>query len=445
MAAIAVVEVENFDITRFAKESLPVVVAELNKVHGPLLELLPNDGSEPVFVATHPGFAQHVLRPNGKFSQRFGNPEGLATLHMHEQGVIWNNTEEDWKAIRKCIESQLTAKQLQRAVEISREATLSYCQHWTGTSAPIDVLKELRVITLAIVLELFFGIIGKPHGFLLPLTEEVVAYFKAWEYCLFRSGVEASSSPRARHAVDAVNALTASITKLIPEARSDFMDKLKTLQSEHNWSQEQIVQIVLEVVIAGTDTSSVTMSYALLGMCDPHHVGLAQRIQAQATQLCEAMEAGEVPKQAALDKHMPTLHKLLLESMRFKPVGPVVLRKCTASDPYGDVPLEPGDRVILNLAAMHRSEDLFEQPESFDPECNFAAECPKFVPFGKGPKGCVGQHLAKVEMLVVMSTLVHKFDFSLAEGQVSLNELTTHWDIANQPTSPIYLVARPRC
>jgi len=76
-----------------------------------------------------------------------------------------------------------------------------------------------------------------------------------------------------------------------------------------------------------------------------------------------------------------------------------------------------------------------------------------YIPFGTGPKGCVGQFLAMIEMKVIMSQLLRRYRVMIAtddsvgglvDASQSLDTVSTRWDIAQQPTTPTYMRLVPR-
>jgi len=120
--------------------------------------------------------------------------------------------------------------------------------------------------------------------------------------------------------------------------------------------------------------------------------------------------------------------------MRFKPVGPIIMRRSLKQDTIGARTIPKGSNIIINLVAMHNSKDFFAAPQQFDPNNISQQQKKEFVPFGAGPKGCAGQHLAMVEMKVILTTLVRDFKFSIDR---KLETIATHWDIAEQPMTRI--------
>ena len=215
----------------------------------------------------------------------------------------------------------------------------------------------------------------------------------------------------------------------------NFLESLLFALEKEEVTEDNIVQCVLEMFLAGTDTSSVSMYYTLVALSDDE--AIEQKIANEAVRFMA--NENEIDRKQL--NNLVELEKSLKESMRIKPVGPVVLRKALKDDVIAGVPIQSGTNIILNLAEMHRREDLFTNPESFYPD-RFNEEKSDFYPFGTGPKGCIGQFLAMIEMKMIVGILLKKFKFTSAVG--NLSKMSTRWDIANQPVNPSYMFISAR-
>lgn len=145
-----------------------------------------------------------------------------------------------------------------------------------------------------------------------------------------------------------------------------------------------------------------------------------------------------------LNLDLPVTEACLKEGMRIKPVGPVVIRR--ALEPDTQLGLASGDNVVISLEKMHNTESRFPSPSHFNPG-NFlkldgktprSSDELEFLPFGTGPKSCVGQHLAMREMKAIMVKLVRKWSITLLNrGRDSIQSMKVRWDIAQQPVDQI--------
>jgi cytochrome P450 len=99
----------------------------------------------------------------------------------------------------------------------------------------------------------------------------------------------------------------------------------------------------------------------------------------------------------------------------------MVDRMALADDRAGDVAIPRGSTVVVFIYGAHHSPQYWENPESFDPErftkANEKLHTPfTYLPFGAGPRGCIGGNYAMLQILMILSVLLRKYDFQLVSG-----------------------------
>ena len=103
--------------------------------------------------------------------------------------------------------------------------------------------------------------------------------------------------------------------------------------------------------------------------------------------------------------------------------------------------MDEGENVIISLEEMHNSEERFNHPSRFDPSRFLDGKQSEFLPFGSGPKSCVGQFLAMREMKAVTVRLLKDWKIEMQESQKKqgVEGLKVRWDIAQQPVDKIFV------
>jgi len=97
-------------------------------------------------------------------------------------------------------------------------------------------------------------------------------------------------------------------------------------------------------------------------------------------------------------------------------------REAVADDRVGDIAISAGSTVIVYVYGAHHAPGYWESPENFDPE-RFVKGSEKlrtpftYLPFGGGPRVCIGNHYAMLQILMILSELIRKYDFQLIPGQ----------------------------
>jgi cytochrome P450 len=114
--------------------------------------------------------------------------------------------------------------------------------------------------------------------------------------------------------------------------------------------------------------------------------------------------------------------RVILEALRLYPPFWMVDRMALADDCAGDVAIPRGSTVVVFIYGVHHSPQYWENPETFDPE-RFTKAKEKLhtpfahLPFGAGPRGCIGGNYAMLQILMILSVLLRKYDFRLVPGQ----------------------------
>ncbi|KAE8752540.1 Cytochrome P450 CYP6 [Frankliniella occidentalis] len=164
--------------------------------------------------------------------------------------------------------------------------------------------------------------------------------------------------------------------------------------------------------LAGLDSVSNTIAFALSRLgADPE---LQQRLADEVREVLRR-HAGELSYEAL--KEMDLLHRVVLEAMRlWNPAG-ILFRKCNATTQVGDLVVEKGQVLFIMAQVTAMDEGTFPDPHRFDPgrhtpEAKQARHPYAFLPFGDGPRNCIAERFAMLEMKLTVALLVRDFVFT---------------------------------
>jgi cytochrome P450 len=151
--------------------------------------------------------------------------------------------------------------------------------------------------------------------------------------------------------------------------------------------------------------------------------------------------AADLPK-------LPYTLQVLKESMRLYPPAHVLGRAATRDVSVGGAVVSKGQVVLVNIVGIHRQPDMFADPDRFDPE-RFAPEREKllptqaYMPFGAGPRVCIGNHFALMEGHLILATLARHFRFEL-EGAAAVKGIDAEPLVTLRPKGgvPVRVIAR---
>ncbi|XP_047118722.1 cytochrome P450 6k1-like [Schistocerca piceifrons] len=163
--------------------------------------------------------------------------------------------------------------------------------------------------------------------------------------------------------------------------------------------------------IAGFETSTTTMSCALLELA--LNPDVQQRLQSEIDAVLER-HGGDASYDAIAQ--MPYLDQVLAETLRKYPPLPILNRDCMEDYkiPDSDVVIEKGTGIIISLLGLHYDPEVFPDPERFDPERFSEEEKAKrhpyvYLPFGDGPRICIGMRLGQLQSKVGLASVLSRF------------------------------------
>ncbi|KAL4618204.1 steroid 17-alpha-hydroxylase/17,20 lyase-like isoform X1 [Arapaima gigas] len=204
-----------------------------------------------------------------------------------------------------------------------------------------------------------------------------------------------------------------------PEETRDLLDALlKGQRSSGNGSSitdDHVLMTAAEVFGAGVETTSTTLLWMIAFLL--HHPEVQDRIHQE---LDEHIGRNRMPMLADRGR-LPYLESTLCEVMRIRPVSPVLIPHVALQDTsLGEHSIAKGTRVLVNMWSVHHDPQQWDDPEKFKPERFLDAggqrvSPPCFLPFGAGPRVCVGECLAKLELFLFSSWLLQRFTFSVPQ------------------------------
>lgn len=206
-----------------------------------------------------------------------------------------------------------------------------------------------------------------------------------------------------------------------PGARDDLVGHLLSARdpdTNRPMSDEEMVDNLLTYLVAGHATVAKALTWALY---------LVARSRAWERRMLEEIEqvAGPGPIKAEHVDRLTEVTKVLKEAMRLYPPLPDISRVARADVELGGKQLRAGSFILIPIFAIHRHRRLWEDPDRFDPD-RFAPERAtqysrhQFMPFGAGPRTCIGASFAMIESIVMLATFVRAARFEVPAGHVPI-------------------------
>ncbi len=180
-------------------------------------------------------------------------------------------------------------------------------------------------------------------------------------------------------------------------------------------SEEQIEQELLTLLVTGYETSASVLAWTLLSIAQ--HSSTQEQIQQELQEQLggRAPTAGDLPR-------LPFCRQVIDESLRLYPPVWLMPRQALADDVVGGYRVPAGSHVLLSIASLHRNPSFWQDPELFRPQ-RFSADGDElrqsveaFLPFGSGPRACLGRFFGKMEILLAVATLCQRWTLAEANG-----------------------------
>lgn len=193
-------------------------------------------------------------------------------------------------------------------------------------------------------------------------------------------------------------------------------------------SDAQLIDNLLTFLAAGHETTAKALTWTL------YLLARAPDWQARVAEEVVRV-AGQAPLTAAHLERLVVTAQVVKEGMRLYPPAPVISRVNTAPMQFDDREISVGTILIIPIYAIHRHRQLWDAPEAFDPE-RFAPDQEakhrraQFMPFGFGPRICIGMSFAMMEMTLLLATFVRAMHFA--------------WDGVHKPEPINRITLRPR-
>ncbi|NKX43283.1 cytochrome P450 [Roseicyclus persicicus] len=201
-----------------------------------------------------------------------------------------------------------------------------------------------------------------------------------------------------------------------PGAGVDLMDLLigaRDPETGRQMTAAELRENLLTFIVAGHETTALTLAWALYLCAFDPAVQAAARDEAQAVLGDRAAGAADVER-------LTLTRRIVEESLRLYPPGGFLSRTARAADRLSGAGVRPGDTVMIPVYGLHRHRRLWEEPDAFRPDRwarRDAIDRWQYLPFGDGPRICIGARFALQEAVVILATLLARFRFTAVPGR----------------------------
>ena len=375
------------------------------------------------FLALDPADIRHVLQDNARNYHK-------SPVYERLRDGVGNGllTSEDafWLRQRRLAQPAFHRQRVMAMADAMVACTEQMLERWDGVASrgeTIDLVEEMMAVTQAIIVRTMFST---------DLGEAAEVVNRTWPIINRRIGetfwatkIEtALPLPANRRFWRALRELETVVYRIIADRRrsgrdeADLLSMLLSARDEDTGAgmdDRQLRDEVMTMLLAGHETTSLALSwtYFLLSRHPDVERGIADEV--------DRVIGGGRPSFAHVDRLVST-RRAIEESLRLYPPAWGFSRQAVGDDEIGGYRVPKGSLVFLIPFVIHRRPALWPDPERFDPG-RFTPEQeaarPKFayMPFGGGPRGCIGNQFAMVEAQLIVASVAQRYRVELAPGQ----------------------------
>ncbi|WP_421723689.1 cytochrome P450 [Bauldia sp.] len=332
-----------------------------------------------------------------------------------------------WRTGRQAANPAFTPRLLKPWLAAVRAGAAGLSDDWSREppNQAIDIFMPFLKMSFDIISE--YGFSGDFDGAHPTIHRHMEDYFRVQgkvdipTMLKFPPAIPSLATIRSRASVKALSQI---VDRVIERRRAaprshdegDLLDRLLAAKPSKNAQDGFVRDNVLAIILTGHETSAAALAWAIyLLACFPW---ASDRL------------AGEVSSVAPDDLADPdTLNRLTFtrcvmdEALRLYPPAPFFSRRAVGPDEIGGERIRGGDEIIISPWVVHRHRMLWDEPDLFAPERfqnRGRRTIPRgaYIPFGAGPRVCIGQAFATYELLLMLATIGSRFRFALPEGAV---------------------------
>lgn len=380
------------------------------------------------YLVNDPDVVKHVLVDNPKGYTKSRNYLGLKLVLG--DGLLISESDH-WRRQRKLVQPAFHRERLAGFARSMSECTRATIDRWQielaeGASETTDIHEEMMRLTFRIVgLTLLSADVDGSAKEVGKAMDVAMHWANDYAEALVRLPPSLPTPANLRFK-KAMKTLDDVVFRIIAERRAvasatksygdDLLGMLMEATTEEGsgMDDQQLRDELITMVLAGHETTANLMAWTFYLLSK--HPEIERRVREEAERVL-----GD--RDATLDdvKGLEYTKMVLEESLRLYPPAWAFERQAIAPDQLGPYPIEAGSIIGFSPYVMHRHPAFWENPEGFDPERfspERAAKRPRYayLPFGGGPRTCVGNHFAMMEAQIILAMIVRDFRMELVSS-----------------------------
>lgn len=415
------------------RRNLTAFIREKRKLHGDIFKI--DSSLFNAVVITGPAGAQHVLQGNHR---NYTKSRGYRVMAEFLGEGLLTSEGDYWLRQRRLAQPAFHRQKLAAIAETMIAECEAYAAQWQSRIGEnVDMAEEMSHLTMNIAAKTLFS---ADVGSQMDNISRSVLRLNAFAIDLIRKPLLrklrflfASQFRTFRESAATIDTIIYDIirtrraaTEAGNDAGNDLLGMLigaEDADTGETMSDKQVRDEVVTLFLAGHETSANALAWAWLLLAE--HPQVAEKLRAELFAVL-----GDSPVSMGALAQLPYTRQVVQEVLRLYPPAYVVGRRTLAADVVMGYDIPAETNVLISVIEIHHHPDFWENPLAFMPE-RFADGEPEthrfaYFPFGGGPRQCIGNQFALMEMQIALATLVRRFSPTLLPNtQVESEPLIT--------------------
>ncbi|HEY3911788.1 MAG TPA: cytochrome P450 [Stellaceae bacterium] len=398
-------------------------------------------------IISRPAAIEHILVDNPENYRR--TAAGIRILRPLLGRGLLLSTGEDWRHQRRTLAPAFAPRTMPiLAAHVARAAGAAAVRIEECCAAPVDLLAAMQFLALEIAGASMFSLEMERYGV------ELRGLIKAYAGHLGRPSLldfllpPSLPSPRDVARWCFRRRWLGLIRRIIAARREqgsagaprDLFDLLSTARDPESgalFPPKRLADQVATMIVAGHETTAVALFWSLYLLATAP--AAQQRIAAEVAHLDLGPDNA-----AAIVPRLAYTRAVVHEALRLYPPAFTLARQAIGADAAGGIPIPARTTVLISPWVLHRHRLLWTEPETFDPS-RFLPPAPPpgrfaYLPFGIGPRVCIGAQFALTEATLVLATMIQTFHVERADD----TPVAPRAVVTTQPDHPPPFLLRPR-
>jgi cytochrome P450 len=344
-----------------------------------------------------------------------------------------------WKRSRKAMAPVFTPRHNKNFAQPMLKRSVEFAERYANETGTVDVARDMTTLTYEILAETLFSgeIAGEPGSFETQIDRLFETMGRVDPLDLLRAPqwLPRFTQIRGRKAMayfrkivaDTMDIRRKRMQRTPDQVPEDFLTLLLRAEGPDGLTRGEVEDNIITFIGAGHETTARALGWTLY--CLANAPWEREKIEAEIDQV-----VATVSDPVDWLDAMPLTRAAFEEAMRLYPPAPSLNREPIEDDRYGDLVIKKGTQVLMMPWTVHRHRKYWDQPDAFMPERFHPENRDKidryqYLPFGAGPRTCIGASFAMQEAAIALAALMSRYQFNTTSQ-------TNPWPVQKLTTQP---------